>query len=161
MNSPTVSIRDARSADVEQIVTLWKEMMDFNGEFEPRFARSADGHQVYAEYLVEKVLPSDFSCVMVAADEASVLGYVVVHERTRLPILAGDRRQGFITAMVVAASSRRQGIATALLDAAEQWCGQRGLARVELYTALKSEPSRSFWKSQGYLPYVETRGKDL
>ena len=161
MNGAEISIREATTADADQIITLWKEMMDFNAENEPRFRRIAEGHEVFAAHLVEKFLPSDSSCVFVAMYGADVLGYALVHAQERVPIWEGGDRQGFISDVSVTSGSRRQGIGRALVYAAEDWCRQRGLTRIELLTALKNDVSRSFWESRGYLTYVETRVKDL
>ena len=124
MDRPEISVRVATAADVEQIVALWKEMMDFNAGYETRFTRAGHGHELFAKHLAEKLLPSELSCVMVAIDAERVLGYVMVHDQPRVPIWKGERRQGFITDMSVARDSRRQGIGTALLGAAEQWCSE-------------------------------------
>lgn len=69
-----VTIRKAANADLDAIGRLWQEFMDFHRDRDPHFARSADGHERFKEFIAGHIT-SDTSCVLVADDGGEIVGY--------------------------------------------------------------------------------------
>lgn len=84
---------------------------------------------------------------LVAEREAKVIGMIglmVFHAFHR------DGLHGYITALVVDEAERGSGAGAALLTAAEAWFMERGVARVNLTTALHREAAHLFYERRGY-----------
>ena len=77
----------------------------------------------------------------VAERDASIGGFILgVFESSAAHIITLD----------VLKELRRQGLGTVLLEDLESIFAARGVARVELETAVNNAPAVAFWKSRGY-----------
>lgn len=66
------------------------------------------------------------------------------------PAFHRDGLHGYITALVTEAAARGSGAGSALLAASEAWFAERGVARVNLTTALHREAAHRFYERRGY-----------
>lgn len=84
---------------------------------------------------------------LVAEQDGRVVGMIGLMV---FPAFHRDGLHGYVTALVVDEALRGGGIGAALLQAGEDWFRQRGVARVNLTTALYREDAHGFYEKRGY-----------
>ncbi len=152
-------VRRAKRSDIDGIVGVWKEHMDFHGDIYPLFARSADGHERFAEFLSEHWNDDDWG-LFVADEEGRVVGYCLATILDYPPVF--DLKSfGFIQDMAVSAEYRRRGIGTRLLERLVLWFKERGVRRIELQALIGNEVSQSFWRKRGFTPYLNRFARNM
>ena len=128
-----VIIRKAVTEDIPSILELWKELMDFNKEYDRIFSRSATGHEGFARLLTSHI-SSDTSCVFVAEACKDIIGYsLAIIEK--YPPLFESKERGLIQNVAVTETYRRRGIGKRLLRKTQNWFSKKGVHRVEAYVA--------------------------
>jgi GNAT superfamily N-acetyltransferase len=152
-------IRDGRAEDVDGVVGLWLELMDFHRERDHRFARSEDGHERFREYLLERLADAD-SRLLVAEVDGMPAGYCLAAV-CRFPPVFAEREYGAVYDLAVSAAMRRRGIGEGLFRVVREWFGERGMRRVEVGIALANPVSAAFWRKMGFEPYLAKAGLEL
>lgn len=153
------TIRKAVPTDLDAIVTLWKEFMDFHARRDGHLARAADGHEWFRELVAEQIA-SDDVCILVAEMDGDVVGYCLTKLAEAPPVL---EEQGFgsVVDLAVTERYRRGGIGERLYREAEAWLDERGIRRIEVRVVMANEVSTAFWRKMGFDPYVATVCKRL
>jgi ribosomal protein S18 acetylase RimI-like enzyme len=154
-----VLIRKATSDDLDVIGRLWQEFMDFHRERDSHFARSADGHERFKQFISGHIT-SDNSCVLVAEKEGSVIGYCL-STLAKYPPVFDKQDYGSILDLVITEPYRRMGIGERMYRTVQSWFSERGVHRIELRVAVTNEVSTAFWRKMGFKPYVETDFKTI
>jgi len=86
-------------------------------------------------------------CVLVAASEGQLVGLMTVHIT---PVLHRPTSVGRITALAVLPSMQGHGVGRALVEAAETYCRERGLGRIEVTSGLAHSAAYDFYRRLGY-----------
>lgn len=158
MSNQTI-VRKAVSTDLDAIVTLWKEFMDFHARRDGHLARAVDGHERFSELVAEQIA-SDAACILVAEMAGDVVGYCLTKLAEAPPVLE-ERGYGSVVDLAVAERCRRGGIGERLYRAAEAWLDEHGIRRIEVRVLVANEVSTAFWRKMGFEPYVATVCKRL
>jgi ribosomal protein S18 acetylase RimI-like enzyme len=154
-----VSIRKAVVDDLNAIGNLWQEFMDFHKRCDPHYSRSTDGHDRFKEF-ISGHMTSDISCVLVAEQGTTVVGYCLA-TLAKYPPVFENRDYGMVFDLAVTELCRRKGIGERLFHEAEAWFADRGIHRIEVRVAVSNETSTAFWKKMGFNPYVTTVFKNI
>jgi GNAT superfamily N-acetyltransferase len=85
--------------------------------------------------------------LFVAELGSRVVGFVTVHIT---PVLHRPTSVGRITALAVLPDARGSGAGRALVEAAEAYCREAGLARIEVTSGLTHAPAYQFYSHLGY-----------
>jgi GNAT superfamily N-acetyltransferase len=152
MNS--VTTRSARAEDIDTIVELWKDLMDFHQERDRHFTRSPTGPSIFAKFVADQLAKED-SLVLVAEEEGGIVAYCLAITETHSLVFAKPRHAEIID-LFVSQSHRQRGIGERLMREVEHWFSQQGIARIEARVAVRNEVSTQFWRKIGYEPYTET-----
>jgi len=152
-------IRKATTKDLESIGILWQEFMDFHRERDPAFARSADGHEHFKEFIAGH-LEKESSLVLVAEQNGAVFGYCLAM-LAKYPPVFENRDYGTVYDLAVTQRCRRAGIGEKMYKAAEKWFSERGMHRIELRVVVSNEVATAFWRKMGFLPHVENLFKKI
>ena len=157
--SARVGVREAVPADVERLIELWIELMDFHRDRDPFFARSPDAYDRFAEFITSK-MDADDAVVLVAEEDRSLLGFSMAMVRDYPPVFE-TTRHGFIQDVIVTEQTRRRGIGTRLYEETMEWIRARGVSRVELEVASTNPISQAFWYAMGFRDTVKRLVVDL
>ena len=155
----SVTTRAARTEDVDTIVELWKQLMDFHQKRDRHFTRSPTGPSIFAKFVTDQIEKED-SLVLVAEEEGAIVAYCLAITETHSPVFAKPRHAEIID-LFVTESHRQRGIGERLVREVEHWFSQRGIDRIEARVAVRNEVSTHFWRKIGYQPYTETVSRDL
>lgn len=154
-----MQIREAHSDDIEGLVELWIELMDFHRDRDPFFSRSADAHDRFAEFVKAKMEAKE-AVVLVAEQDGSLIGFSMAMVRDYPPVFEAGRH-GFIQDVIVTQSARRQGIGRKLSDATLGWIRSQGVSRAELEVATTNPVSQAFWYEMGFRDSIKRLVLDL
>ncbi len=152
MTEMRIRIRKARKKDIPEILELWKEFMDFHKKGDAFYTRGRQSHKKYEKY-VTKMIRSKNGQVLVAVDGKIVVAFSLSVIKKSHPVLEHSK-SGFIADVAVKATHRRQGIGRRLLREIKRWLALRGITRIELRVSVHNPVAKSFWKKQGFKPYV-------
>lgn len=152
-------IRKAITADLNPIGALWQEFMDFHQERDPHFARSADGHERFKEFIAGH-MATETSCVLAAEQDREVVGYCLA-TLAKYPPVFETRDYGTVFDLAVTKRCRGTGIGERLYHATETWFADHGVHRIEIRVAVSNEASTSFWQKMGFNPFVTTVFKKI
>jgi len=154
-----VVIRQAKTADLDAMGTLWQEFMDFHKERDPYFTRAADGHESFKKFVAGHIA-AESSYVLVAEQEGNVVGYCL-SALAKYPSAFENRDYGTVSDLAVTGECRGHGIGEKLYREAERWFGECEIHRIEVHVAMSNETSTSFWRKMGFDPYVTTVVKNI
>lgn len=154
-----VAIRNAREQDLDMIIELWKELMDFHKVRDPHFSRSSDGHENFLEFISGHI-SSESSRVLVAEHDGIIVGYCLAFIANYPPVFE-NVEYGQIADLAVTEKYRRTGVGEKLCREVQKWFRERKIQRIELRVAVTNEVSTSFWRKMGYRPYIEILYKEI
>ena len=151
-------VRGARMEDVEPIVVLWREMLDYHIPLDPRFEISPAASIVMGQW-IESALENERSAVFVAETAPGALvGYchATIQE---YPAIVPRVLCGYVSELAV--RRRRTGIGSRLLDTAHVWFRAKDITYAEVNVSVKNQVARSFWRKHGYTEFIERLRRDL
>ena len=149
-----MDIREAEPRDMDELVELWIEFMDYHCALDSGFVRASDAAARWADYISTKFRDPEF-CVLVADAGKSLAGYVVATVVAYPPIITIDK-YGFVQDMAVSESYRRRGTGQLLFEAAKRWLLLQGVPQIEVKVDVLNHVSRAFWGAAGFSPHTET-----
>lgn len=148
------SVREATHRDIDRVVELWAEHVDFHGNLDPRFNRSEGSKGGFRDHLQENLGRAEF-LLLVAEAENEIVGFL--HgELLQHPPCFSDRTHGFISDLAVSNQWQRAGFGTALLEAGMAWFSGNGVSTVELKVLMSNPKAMGFWKRAGFEAYMQT-----
>jgi ribosomal protein S18 acetylase RimI-like enzyme len=153
-----MKVREARADDIQSIVELWKEFMDFHRARDPFFQRAPHGPERFAVFVGENIDHPDW-LVLVATDDDLPIGYCMAAILEYPPVFVAPRH-GFVQDIAVTAAWRRNGVGRALVEHTERWFAEQAVTRIELQVLAANEVSEAFWKRLGYGDYVLRLAKE-
>ena len=154
-----MKIRRASLDDLDNIESLWWEMMEFHVSLDNYFTLKPEAGIHHEKYMTG-LIKDEETRVFVADGDGQLLGYIVAGVSDYPPIYL-LKNHGHIGAISVTASARRLGIGTKLLDAALDWFRTQGLQRVECGVAVENPVSRAFWEEMGFRGFMANYVLDL
>jgi GNAT superfamily N-acetyltransferase len=158
MQTPVV-IRKATRRDLNAIVALGRELMDFHKALDPLFTRSADFDALFGRFVLRNIR-STAACVLVATANEQIVGYCQGMLDRHPPSIL-EPRYGLILDFCVAAAHRRTGVGERMFTAMRTWFRTQGIRRLEVRHSTFNEIAARFWPKMGFTPYLRTLFLDL
>jgi ribosomal protein S18 acetylase RimI-like enzyme len=156
------TVRPVTEEDFPAMIRLWREMMDFHANLEPRFRPlpSPEGEDAWEKYMREDVWGNEEWCIFVAESEGKVIGQIMGMVRDEYPVFE-PRRYGYITDVAVDPAVRRSGVGRALFEAIKGWFCTQGISHLRLTVAHNNPVSQAFWRAMGCTDYMDQMWYDL
>ena len=151
-------IRRARTEDVEPIVVLWREMLDYHVPLDPRFELSPAAPIVMGQW-IEAALENERAAVFVAETSPGALDGYCHATIQEYPAIVPRVLCGYVSELTV--RPRRRGIGSRLLETAHAWFREKGITYAEVNVSVKNQAARSFWRKHGYTDFIERLRRDL
>jgi GNAT superfamily N-acetyltransferase len=152
-------IRKATRRDLDAIVALARELMDFHKGLDPFFTRSADFDALFGRFALRNIR-STAACVLVAMVDGQIVGYCQ-SMRDRHPPSILEPEYGLILDFCVAPGYRRTGVGQQMFMAMREWFRKKGIRRIEVRHSTFNEVAARFWPKMGFTPYLRTLFLDL
>jgi ribosomal protein S18 acetylase RimI-like enzyme len=156
------TIRQATADDLPEMLRLWREMMDFHADRDPRFRPkpSPEAEEAWANYLREDIFGHDSWCVLVAQEDGKLLGQILGELREPAPVFQPES-YGYVTDIVVDPEARRAGVGRTMFDALREWMVDHGASYLRLQVLCSNEASQAFWRSVGCTDHSDILWYDL
>jgi ribosomal protein S18 acetylase RimI-like enzyme len=134
----TFSIRSATRTDIPALLELLGELFSIEVDFTPDSAKQERGLKM----LLDR---GEQACVLVAIESGRVVGMITAQV---LVSTAEGADVALIEDLVVTQAARGRGIGHNLLGAMQEWCADRGLARMQLLADQHNTPAQEFYRRQ-------------
>jgi len=150
-----LQIRKAIHKDVDKIISLWCDFMDFHESYDNYYKRAKNGASVFREF-IDKQISDRNSLVLVGLKNKVICAYLLATIEHR-PAVFSELKYGYLSDIAVAKKYRRNGIGEKLYNEAFKWFKKRKIKRIELTVATSNPISIKFWSKLGFKPYSERR----
>jgi ribosomal protein S18 acetylase RimI-like enzyme len=147
-----IAIRTATQADLDAILVLWEEMVQYHCDVEPDIWAMNDEARGYARQYLQQMLVDENSRIFIAVDAGKVVGFMIVAKIWRSSLL-NAMNHGTIHDAGVAQAARRNGVGARLLEAVETWFRAEGMQAITVGYAVNNPMSSAFWSKNGYRTY--------
>ncbi|MCX6346188.1 MAG: GNAT family N-acetyltransferase [Armatimonadetes bacterium] len=151
-------IRRAKQSDLDAIVSLWVELLDFHQERDPYYTLNEDAQKHTAKHIAGTI-DSLKSIVLVAESDNIVIGYLIANIQQRPPAYKGGALVS-ISDICVNGGSRRAGAGVAMVKELIKIADKKGIDRVEVGYSARNEHSVAFWDKMGFKPFNVTAALD-
>ncbi|MBU1101524.1 MAG: GNAT family N-acetyltransferase [Bacteroidetes bacterium] len=152
-------ISKAALDDIQSLVTLWLEFMEYHYERDEYYNIRNDAVDYHIKFL-KSVIDKDGWSILLANEGDNIIGYSVAKIENYPPVFSRENF-GFIQELAVKADYRSKGIGEILLNEQYKWFRLKNISQVELHVAIKNSTAESFWKSKGFTPVYTTYIKNI
>jgi ribosomal protein S18 acetylase RimI-like enzyme len=143
-----VQVRRVAAHDLEAVLDLWEEMMNYHARLDRRFQPTVDAREAFRETL-QQWAADESKRVLVAEQQGNVVGYIIGHLAENPPIFE-LRHYAHVSDICVMPDCRRRGVGRKLFSALRNWLRGQGLSVVQLSVAGRNTVSQAFWREMGF-----------
>ena len=154
MSSNNIVYRSATLDDIDGIMELWLESVDYHEVLDSRMSLNKDAIDNVRKFYSNKYFKDD-SMLEVALYEGKIIGVLGAFIQESPPIHF-DRKRGFIDIAFVSKKHRHHGIGTILFERVLKWFKSAGLHKLRLYVASQNPTGINFWKKIGFDDLMQT-----
>ncbi len=148
-------IRRANASDMQDLLSLWHEMMRSHKGMHPDF-RIAENADVAIASNFTTLFEDSTAAFIVAEEEDKVVGMLVAQVRHGLPYTATEL-SGYIRDVAVAKSFRGKGIGRELVKAGVDFLKSKNVEYIDLITGSSNNISNDFWQKLGFKETLKVR----
>jgi len=154
-----VHIREAAKRDLDAIVLLWKQLMQFHTDLDPVFRLNPAAEKIFRKFIT-KCVRSRSVLTLVAEEDEKIVAFCNTTVEMNPPVFHPGRF-GMISDLVVDAGYRRRGIGTRLVETVKLWLLKQGIRSVRLRAATVNPVAVSFWRSRGFKDIIVTLSQEI
>jgi ribosomal protein S18 acetylase RimI-like enzyme len=154
-----VQVRQAKEQDLEAVLELWQEMMNYHAQLDERLTPLPDAGDHFRQTLRGWMAQRERR-VLVAVADHEIVGYAIGAILENSPIYALPR-SGHVSDICVAPAWRRRGLGHRLFAGLRTWFRQRGVQTVQLHVASRNPAARAFWQDIGFVTVLERMTLDI
>lgn len=123
----SVTVREARAEDVDELLDLWRGFVDFLSPRDPRYAAREGAYEKWRSYFLNRMVDSEHATVLVAEHGADgLVGAVEARVTGGHPVFKVSKH-GRLHGHFVVEEHRGEGIGERLIERAEAWFEDKGL----------------------------------
>lgn len=153
-----MKIRKAQKKDIEQILVLSSELLDFHYNFD-KYYKVYEKYEDHREYYLGQ-LKKKGTLYLVAENEkkeivAFASGYIISMGKSKAPKI------GVLVANFVRKDSRKKGIGSALFTSLLDWFKKNNIKYIEMSVDSKNKKALNLWRKNGFKDYQVKLKKDL
>ena len=144
-----MSVRTAKPQDLDTLVLLWRELMDYHAGLDPFFQVVPHANRLARAQFAESLI-DPYRRVFVAEEDGLVVGFVTAAQMELHPIYP-RRARASINDIAVTSSFRGRGHGRDLVQAVRDWAKNEGLTAIDLHAAWRNPGARRFWVALGFV----------
>ncbi|TFB13209.1 GNAT family N-acetyltransferase [Candidatus Marinimicrobia bacterium MT.SAG.4] len=148
-------IRRANTTDIQDLLSLWNEMMRSHKGMHPDF-RIAENADVAIASNFTTLFDDSSAAFIVAEEEDKVVGMLIAQVRHGLSYTATEI-SGYIRDVAVAKSFRGKGIGRELVQAGVEFLKSKNVEYIDLITGSSNNISNDFWQKMGFKETLKVR----
>jgi ribosomal protein S18 acetylase RimI-like enzyme len=149
MTADTVTIRLAHEEDLEGVVDLWMELMEYHATYHPLLQLAEDARLLARQELSKRLKNPYARFFVIVTENQQLLGMMAtsytIHSRT-------NRRYktGYIAETIIRETYRGQGLGSRLAEVAKDWFRVLQVDYLEVQVVPYNEGALRFWRGQGF-----------
>lgn len=147
-----MQIRLAGEHDLESLVDLWIELMDYHASYGPGFLIDKN-KRAAIETFIRDMLSKKLTRIFVMEASGKVVAMLVARLEIR-PEMFVHQKAGYIAETMVTASYKGKNIGSELTNAALAWFDSENAAYAELMVASANDAAFRFWESKGFKTHL-------
>lgn len=152
-----VTIKNATSNELPDVVALWEEHLAYHAACDAYFAKSPDAALDFLKFLEDQLAELG---LFVAEVDGRRVGFILGEIAHRPPCFA-ERVYGMIDDLAVTADWRGQGVGQELLKRMLAWFQEKGIHRIETRVLMSNPLASKFWEQAGFGAYMRCVYKDI
>ena len=156
---PTSPIREASEADLDAMLSLWRELEAIQGGYR-LFPMVSDAEERIAALFREAIADPDSAALVIDGPDGMV-GMAIARVTEQGHHSMSDARVVELSRVVVRAEARGRGLGKQLIDAATAFGKDRGAAFVTAKLFTGNVEGRAFWERMGFVARYEERIKPV
>lgn len=122
----SVTVREARAEDVDELLDLWRGFVDFLSPRDPRYEAREGAYEKWRSYFLNRMVDSEHATVIVAEKGGSLVGAVEARLTGGHPVFKVSKH-GRLHGHFVQEEHRGESIGQALVERAETWFEEKEL----------------------------------
>ena len=156
---PTPPIREATDADLDAMLSLWRELERIQGGHR-LFPMAADAERRIVG-LFREAIADPGSAAFVIDGPDGLLGMAIARVTEQSHHSMSDARVVELSRVVVRADARGRGLGKELIDAASAFAKEHGAAYLAAKLFTGNTEGRAFWERMGFVARYEERIKPV
>jgi ribosomal protein S18 acetylase RimI-like enzyme len=154
------SIREFIKTDIDEIVRIWVDILEWHAEFDEEFILDSDGETNF-RFVLESAYDDTTQTVFVALHEKEIIGFVYGYIKKHSGFFK-KRVLAHISDIAIKKEFRRKGIGTALMRRFEhEFARKNEVNGLSLYVHFKNEQGLNFYKKLGFDKKLVSMKKNL
>ncbi|MDI6644740.1 MAG: GNAT family N-acetyltransferase [Methanobacteriaceae archaeon] len=137
--------------DIEVIMKLWKEMMDFHEQLSNLYELKTNAKDIYSSYIKE-LLKDPNKWALVYEKNNEICAYLIAEE-SELPPVYKKNQLGVILELAVTKKHQNKNIGQQMLQNMEKIFLDKGITRIGCTVSCFNNVSKNFWFKNGFEPY--------
>ena len=154
-----ITLRMASVDDVNILVELWQELMNFHAARDSYYTCKPDAAELAVKYFEARIVDEKVT-VLVAEVDGKVIGFLMAEPSSRPPVFE-EKSTLMITDTCVNSDYRRLGIGEAMVDELIRIAREQNIKRIEVSYSVENEVSTAFWKKIGFKPFLVKASMEL
>lgn len=143
-------IRPLEQSDVDEVLALWRALVDTGTTADPRFVMADGGALAMRRHIVEVWTRSaPFPHALVASNNTGPLGFISGHPLPDQPVIALPATAR-IADLYVVPHARGEGVGGSLVDTFIAEAKRAGYDRIEVGTLTADLRAMAFWQRVGF-----------
>ena len=159
LNDSSVHIIEADHIHLDDVISLWHELMQFHTELDQSFTAHPTAELAYRTYATEHI-NDDHGKLWIAYVRDTAIGYVMAQVQQLPPVFLLDRCI-LLQDLLVVPQYRRMGVGRALTRKVIDWSSGIGENLVQLHVASNNQAGIKFWEEMGFHEYIKLMRLDL
>ena len=152
-------IRQAKLQDVQEVLHLWKSLMDEHMPLDGRFVLSEDALGRWRNDLWHWI-EDPVHRVLVAEEEGRLVGFLHAFLWHDMPLFE-QRQEVYLEDLYLDPSFRGQGHGKRMYEMLVSWAGEHDAQAIRLSTLAANPKSNAFWVHMGFEPIMVTYTREL
>lgn len=148
MSSHNIVYRSATPDDLDNIMNLWLESLDYHEALDSRLRLDKEAISNVRDFYSNKYFTDD-SILEIAMVDGKIIGICGAFIQETPPVHL-ERKRGFIDITFVSEPHRHLGIGSHLFEKVLDWLKSRELTKVRLSVASRNQIGINFWKKMGF-----------
>jgi len=145
-------IRQARKADVDSIVKLDLELMNYHVNIDPHYQVKENCFAMYQDFHSD-MIDSENALSLVAELDGKVVGHILGRIRKTPPVMRTEEF-GFINSIFVREEHRRKRIGEKLVFRLFEWFKSKGMTHVETAVDIRNHIGVAAYTKYGFQTYM-------
>ncbi len=144
----TTTIVEAKLEDLDIIIELWSELMQFHADRDERFETRETAPALFREHAKQYIEQDDGMLLLAYVDDQAA-GYVTARCAESPPVFTGSEAV-ILEDMLIAKPFRRLGIGRMMTKRVIDWAQEQGRDNVQLQVAECNPEGIEFWREMGF-----------